>query len=897
MRKISIEKLTDGENVALGALEIISIPHVSIIDNRQNAASEVVEKYKNEMRGMLAEVYQAYRAMSLASGHEKEISIELLWTTQPIKNQPYNAQIRLFIIIRAIDSNAAAASSTVDTLLKICSSALELLKYESKDTPYSELSEIILNVNDSNIKAIVRNEKAENLQNQLLPACYSYDRIPASNNDLSRMVNVLADYPNSAVSMQLIPISFNVDEVAEIERTAQALETLGRGIMDQGIGNVSFAIAGKRADVYRYYSERKTSALFAFNILIYGDQSAASTISSRIFSQLSNGLGGTADFRVINTSKTEVDKDGNFYPLPWATNEMLLRKERSSRIWASGQFSRAFFRLPYIITDEEASEFFRLPVGSDRISAGLRVNESEKGNKTYSSSIINSGDITVGKLRSTTKGDTIGFDLKDLTKHMLIVGTPGSGKTTFSISLLDRLWKEHNIPFLVIEPAKNEYRALIQSIPDLQVFTPGKNFISPFVFNPFVPPKNVKLEAYKSSLKTAFAAAVSMSTPLDKIFEETVNNCYSDFRWLDTYTSDDKGKPFNISDFIKCFQHTFDEIGYVGESRNIGRAGVVRLNSLVNLFDNYFSIPIEDILQKPTVIELAAIENSDQKALIISLLLLSILTYVNANYIGEGGLKNIILLEEAHVLLDADTNAGQGDAKPSAIAQGLVKRMLAEIRSYGVGLIIADQSPRKVSTDVVALTDMKVVFRLVESTDKQIIGDSTNMTEAQIQRMARLKPGEAFMFFSKLEEPEEVIIPDYRMENNISITLSDDSIKALSTYWNDKAEKLKPYPECQYAAGCYKTCDYSRRVLAREIARRIFVKNFKPGTTDSETIKKMLERISRLVRAELNDEEFTPELLSCTKVQLWRRIKYGTKIPIRDIQIQNSLRKQVAEHG
>lgn len=897
MRKISIEKLTDGENVALGALEIISIPHVSIIDNRQNAASEVVEKYKNEMRGMLAEVYQAYRAMSLASGHEKEISIELLWTTQPIKNQPYNAQIRLFIIIRAIDSNAAAASSTVDTLLKICSSALELLKYESQDTPYPELSEIILNVNDSNIKAIVRNEKAENLQNQLLPACYSYDRIPVSNDDLSRMVNVLVDYPNSAVSMQLIPISFNVDEVAEIERTAQALETLGRGIMDQGIGNVSFAIAGKRADVYRYYSERKTSALFAFNILIYGDQSAASTISSRIFSQLSNGLGDTADFRVINTSKTEVDKDGNFYPLPWATNEMLLRKERSSRIWASGQFSRAFFRLPYIITDEEASEFFRLPVGSDRISAGLRVNESEKGNKTYSSSIINSGDITVGKLRSTTKGDTIGFDLKDLTKHMLIVGTPGSGKTTFSISLLDRLWKEHNIPFLVIEPAKNEYRALIQSIPDLQVFTPGKNFISPFVFNPFVPPKNVKLEAYKSSLKTAFAAAVSMSTPLDKIFEDTINNCYSDFRWLDTYTSDDKGTPFNISDFIKCFQHTFDEIGYVGESRNIGRAGVVRLNSLVNLFDNYFSIPIEDILQKPTVIELAAIENSDQKALIISLLLLSILTYVNANYIGEGGLKNIILLEEAHVLLDADTNAGQGDAKPSAIAQGLVKRMLAEIRSYGVGLIIADQSPRKVSTDVVALTDMKVVFRLVESTDKQIIGDSTNMTEAQIQRMARLKPGEAFMFFSKLEEPEEVIIPDYRMENNISITLSDDSIKALSTYWNDKAEKLKPYPECQYAAGCYKTCDYSRRVLAREIARRIFVKNFKPGTTDSETIKKMLERISRLVRAELNDEEFTPELLSCTKVQLWRRIKYGTKIPIRDIQIQNSLRKQVAEHG
>ena len=114
--------------------------------------------------------------------------------------------------------------------------------------------------------------------------------------------------------------------------------------------------------------------------------------------------------------------------------------------------------------------------------------------------------------------NAIGLSLKDLAKHMLIVGTPGSGKTTFSVGLLDRLWKEHHIPFLVIEPAKNEYRALVQSIPDLQVFTPGKNFISPFVFNPFCPPKNVRLETYKSTLKTAFAAGVSMSTPLDKIF-------------------------------------------------------------------------------------------------------------------------------------------------------------------------------------------------------------------------------------------------------------------------------------------------------------------------------------------------------------------------------------------
>lgn len=117
--------------------------------------------------------------------------------------------------------------------------------------------------------------------------------------------------------------------------------------------------------------------------------------------------------------------------------------------------------MPYIIAGEEAAEFFRIPIGSDRILADLKINESVKGNKTYSLNIINAGDITVVKLRTSSKGDTTGFSLKDLAKHMLVVDTPGSGITMFSVSLLGRLWKDHNITFLVIEPAKNEYRALV----------------------------------------------------------------------------------------------------------------------------------------------------------------------------------------------------------------------------------------------------------------------------------------------------------------------------------------------------------------------------------------------------------------------------------------------------
>ena len=693
----------------------------------------------------------------------------------------------------------------------------------------------------------------------------------------------------------MIPTYFTNEELQEINQLNQNISMLNRGVSDQQVGTVSISSADRLAFLYHYYNDNKSRALFDYNILVFGEEKNVTSIATRTMGQMAATQQMTApNLSFVSLTPSEAyPGEQSLFSMPWVLSDQILNKGRNTSLWSSGMVSPALYRLPYIVTADEAASFFRLPLGSDKINAGFVVNEAGKSNKTYSENIINAGDIELGKLRAAMGNNAIGLSLKDLAKHMLIVGTPGSGKTTFSVGLLDRLWKEHHIPFLVIEPAKNEYRALVQSIPDLQVFTPGKNFISPFVFNPFCPPKNVRLETYKSTLKTAFAAGVSMSTPLDKIFEDTINNCYSDFRWLDNYTIADKGQVFNITDFIKCFEETFEEIGYTGDARNIGRAGVVRLKSLVNLFDNYFSIPIEDLLSKPTVIELAAIENADQKALIIALLLLSILAYVNANYVGEGGLRNFILLEEAHVLLDAETNAGgEGSANPASIAQGLVKRMLAEIRSYGVGIAIADQSPRKVGIDIVALTDIKVAFRLVERQDKEILADSTSMSELQTNRLAKLKPGEAFLFFNRLDEPEEIITPDYRLNNNISISLADEGIRQFSTYWNDKQDKLRPYPECKLCPYCDVSCDYNRRILAKEVARRIFKKYIGKGCKDIERLKVVLGRISKLIVAELNDEPFSRELLSCVKVYLWRHVKYDSHLRVAQNVINNSLSKK-----
>jgi hypothetical protein len=333
-------------------------------------------------------------------------------------------------------------------------------------------------------------------------------------------------------------------------------------------------------------------------------------------------------------------------------------------------------------------------------------------------------------------------------------------------------------------------------------------------------------------------------------------------------------------------------------------SGKVRLKNLEYLFDSYNTIPIEDILAKPTIIELAAIENTNEKSLIISLILLSILSYLNANYEGNGDFKNLILLEEAHVLLGTSGNSrNQNTASSTEIAQELLKRMLAEVRSYGVGIAIADQSPRKVGADVVGLTDIKMAFRLVETQDKQIIADSCGMEDSQMERLARLRPGEAFCFFNKLDQVEEVITPDHRKISNISISIKDDEVSKRSTYWVNNRAKLQPYPQCKVANICNGECDFKRRLEARARAKVLtlnerlikyveilneLLKNPQKNKEQITTLKKnnpIWGIISKFAETEQNKE-----LKYCTLVHFLRMVYYQMPGVITSDQIKQALK-------
>ncbi len=884
-------KMSSGETCEYVCLEIVKIPDVSILVEQNNTQTDVAfytEKVRNMFNTVLSEVYQITKDSQYDEHLLQNNSYELVWYAEPVSNQTYKAVIRFFLIIRSFDYNESSLSHRVNSLKNIFITSFTSMKYTVKET-----NDLPFLAHSSELRkaAIVKEDGINSLQSFVQNQCYVFDKIPISNQGFGMLVDYLSNSPHAVVSIQLIPTYYSYFERNFLERTSSVLDTVNRGVHDMMIGNIVNPVAERYASKYKYYEKNKDAALFCFNVFMMASPLEIMGLAAKVCG-LIDGASQMEDRIALRTIQLpDVEIKSTFEVLPWYLNDIVM--DYLYNYYPLPSFENFDFRrLSNVITAEEASIIFSLPIGSKTTTRGLKIEYTYKDSKEFHKKIVNAGEIEVGKLKASFDDDVIGFNQKDINKHMLIVGVPGMGKTTYSIGLLHTLWEKYKLPFLVIEPAKTEYRAMIEVIPDIQIFTFGKNDVSPMPLNPFIPPKGVKIKQYKSVLKTAFSAGVSMAEALSKLFEETIDEVYSDYGWLDSDTLETHGEFFNIQDFALCFKRTFERHGYVGEAKNVGTAGLLRLVSMANLFGNYYSVPISDLLSKPTIIELAAVQNKEEKSFIMALILLNISAYIDNNYFGDGKLKNIVLIEEAHNLLATSDSAEEGSARPNAVAQELVKNMLAEKRAQGLGIVIADQSPEKVTSDVIKLTNIKLGFNLVERTDKEIFGNSTNMDEKQMERMSQLVEGEAFFFMGGMNKPEEVAIPDYRNTHSIDVTISDEDVRSKCLYWKDKKEKLKPYPECLFNGYCGKSCPIQEREMAQNVSRRIFNKYFTEKSDDITLFDRVLHNLVPLSREILNGKrELTKSLFYCIKIHLLRHVKYGTQIKIAPDYIQKTMEK------
>lgn len=220
--------------------------------------------------------------------------------------------------------------------------------------------------------------------------------------------------------------------------------------------------------------------------------------------------------------------------------------------------------------------------------------------------------------------------------------------------------------------------------------------------NPFLPPKGITIEKFIPSLYNAFRAAFSMPSPLDTLFLKAIQKAYIQYGWRDySKLGDPEVTVFGLQEFIKVFKKIISETNYGKEVRgNLESGGILRLSNLIeqnrNIFDTLHAIPVDDLLKKPTIIELNAIDNPEQKSLIMALLLINVCAHIKNNQRGDGKVKNAIMIDEAHVLLKQRNHLSENSPDTQDSAVQSVENMIAEVRSYGTAVIITDQRPSAV---------------------------------------------------------------------------------------------------------------------------------------------------------------------------------------------------------
>ncbi|MGI5214168.1 ATP-binding protein [Plantactinospora sp. CA-290183] len=374
------------------------------------------------------------------------------------------------------------------------------------------------------------------------------------------------------------------------------------------------------------------------------------------------------------------------------------------------------------------------------------------------------GDIRYGAV-DTPEPYAVALD--DLTRHAFVTGVTGAGKSHTMRHLLRQV-SAAGLPFLVVEPAKAEYRALLHEVPGLTVYTCGDETVNPPRLNPLEVPEGVPLGVHLDMLRSLFTAAFALWSPLPQLLDRALHELYAE-HGLDVHGS--AAVPADafptLSDLRGKVDSIIDGLGYSGEVvSNMRAALLARLDGLRTggkgrMLDVPRSTGMADLFERPVVVELERLGDEDDQAFVMGLVMIRLWQY---RWLAGAydGLRHVLVVEEAHRLLAADApqarpDAGVGGARAKAVAA--FTNILAELRSYGQAIVVADQIPAKLAPEVVKNTELKIVHRLVAADDRTALGQATAMSEAQIRSLATFDRGVAAVFSRGDDAPVQVRIP------------------------------------------------------------------------------------------------------------------------------------------
>ncbi|MFB6724887.1 ATP-binding protein [Kribbella sp. NPDC056345] len=407
-------------------------------------------------------------------------------------------------------------------------------------------------------------------------------------------------------------------------------------------------------------------------------------------------------------------------------------------------------------TGELLAAIARPPV---REIAGVRVVEQVRFDLTPETPAdgIPLGDVVDSAGRAV---GTMTVSHNTLNRHAFVAGATGSGKSQTIRHLLEGL-TEDSVPWLVIEPAKAEYAAMagrLGSDSDVAVIRLGDPDAVPLSLNPLEPEAGFPLQTHVDLVRALFLAAFEAHEPFPQVLSQALNRCYTSYGW-DLALSRGGSEFPSLADLQTTARAVVDDIGYGAELAADVRGFVdVRLNSLLlgtpgRFLGGGYPLDVADLLSRNVVLELEDVGDDQDKAFCMGVVLIRLVEHLRVHRGPSSTLRHVTVVEEAHRLLKASTDG------TTSHAVEMFAGLLAEIRAYGEGIIVAEQIPSKVISDVVKNSALKILHRLPAADDRETVGATMNLDEPQSRAVVSLPPGQAAVFTDGMDRPVRVRIP------------------------------------------------------------------------------------------------------------------------------------------
>lgn len=349
------------------------------------------------------------------------------------------------------------------------------------------------------------------------------------------------------------------------------------------------------------------------------------------------------------------------------------------------------------------------------------------------------------------------LDLESLSAHCFITGSTGSGKSNTTYKIIDELTaSKNNVKFLVIEPAKGEYKMAFGKMPKINIFTTNPEFYSMLSINPFEFNRQVHVLEHLDRLIEIFSACWPLYAAMPALLKASFEQAYIKHGWdlnHSIHINKGNGKFPTFKDVVDILPELLEKSEFSAQTKGdyVGSL-VTRVESLTNgLLGQIFSEnAIDDsvLFDENTIVDLSRIGSAETKALLMGVLVLKLSEYRQSTASGMNcPVKHITILEEAHNLLKrTSTEQGQESANVQGKSVEMISNSIAEMRTYGEGFIIVDQSPTAVDISAIKNTNTKIVMRLPEFTDCEAVGHSIGLNDDQIRELSRLDKGVAAIY-------------------------------------------------------------------------------------------------------------------------------------------------------